>query len=240
MAPELATDRLVLRPFQAEDLPAFVAYRRDPLVARYQSWDETYSLADAEAFLCEVAGVRLGQAGEWMQLAIVDPADGTLLGDCASRVTADPPRTAEVGVTLSPAHHGRGYAGEALRKLVDTLFDDHDVRRVIAQIDDRNTAAQRLVEGLGFRLEARFVEADWFKGEWATLRVYAQLSGDAGAAAIAARPTRPPGWVGRGSGGLGLPGRERQQGGYGDGGGGREDAGVAVAAPGDDGSRSLA
>jgi len=39
---EIATERLILRAFQADDLEAFVAYRSDPEVARYQSWDPTY------------------------------------------------------------------------------------------------------------------------------------------------------------------------------------------------------
>jgi RimJ/RimL family protein N-acetyltransferase len=47
---EIVTERLGLRPFQASDLPDFVAYRSDPEVARYQSWDGTYSMADAERF----------------------------------------------------------------------------------------------------------------------------------------------------------------------------------------------
>ena len=36
-------------------------------------------------------------------------------------------------------------------------------------------AVHRLLERLGFRCEARLVEADWFKGEWSTLRVFAVL-----------------------------------------------------------------
>jgi RimJ/RimL family protein N-acetyltransferase len=36
-------------------------------------------------------------------------------------------------------------------------------------------AIQRLLERQGFRCEARMVEADWFKDEWSTLRVYAIL-----------------------------------------------------------------
>ena len=44
---QIVTERLRLRPFQVEDLEAFVAYRGDPEVARYQSWDCTYSMADA-------------------------------------------------------------------------------------------------------------------------------------------------------------------------------------------------
>jgi RimJ/RimL family protein N-acetyltransferase len=49
------------------------------------------------------------------------------------------------------------------------------MHRVFAEADDRNAAVKRLLERLGFRCEARLVEADWFKGEWSTLCVYAIL-----------------------------------------------------------------
>jgi aminoglycoside 6'-N-acetyltransferase len=75
------TERLMLRPFQAGDLSAFVAYRQDPVVARYQSWDLGYSIADAERFLAELEGVGLGRPGVWVQHAIVDRADGSLIRD---------------------------------------------------------------------------------------------------------------------------------------------------------------
>ena len=39
----LTTERLVLRRFRPEDLDAFVAYRSDPQVARYQGWEAPYS-----------------------------------------------------------------------------------------------------------------------------------------------------------------------------------------------------
>jgi RimJ/RimL family protein N-acetyltransferase len=55
---EIVTERLRLRPFRRDDLPAFVAYRRDPEVGRYQSWESTYSMADAEALSC--FATRLG------------------------------------------------------------------------------------------------------------------------------------------------------------------------------------
>ena len=57
---EIVTERLRLRPFRAADLPAFVAYRSDPDVARFQSWDRTYSMADAEGFLAEQQDVEFG------------------------------------------------------------------------------------------------------------------------------------------------------------------------------------
>jgi RimJ/RimL family protein N-acetyltransferase len=172
---EIGTERLSLRPFQVDDLEAFVAYRSDPEVARYQSWDDTYSMADAESFLNSQRGLVFGQPGEWLQLAIVDRETGTVRGDCAVRVVTDQPATAEVGVTLARANQGKGMATEALTAVLAELFEQRGMHRVFAHADDRNVPVRRLLERLGFRCEARLVESDWFKGEWSTLRVYAML-----------------------------------------------------------------
>jgi RimJ/RimL family protein N-acetyltransferase len=171
----IETERLVLRLLQAEDMPAFAAYRRDRDVARYQSWDTTYTTADGERLVAAQQDVEFGEPGTWVQVAAVDRATGELCGDCAVRVATDQPRTAEVGVTLAPARQGSGLATEALGAVITRLFEQHGIHRVYAQADDRNVPVHRLFERLGFRCEARLVEADWFKGEWATLRTYATL-----------------------------------------------------------------
>jgi RimJ/RimL family protein N-acetyltransferase len=56
------------------------------------------------------------------------------------------------------------------------LFDKRLFHRVFAETDDRNAAVGRLFERLAFRCEARLIEADWFKGERSTLRIYAMLN----------------------------------------------------------------
>lgn len=173
--PEIVTERLRLRSFQSEHLPEFVEYRRRPDVARFQSWDVTYSIADAEAFLASQEGLVLGAPGEWVQLAALDRQSGELCGDCAVRVVDDQPATAEVGITFAPHHQGSGLATEALNGMISTLFERYDLHRVFANADDRNAAVHRLLERLNFRCEARLIEADWFKGEWVTLRTYAML-----------------------------------------------------------------
>ena len=171
----IVTQRLCLRPFRAEDLPAFVGYRSTEDVARYQCWEPSFSMADAEEFLASQRDVTFGEPGAWVQLAIVDRAMGALCGDCAVRVLADQPATAELGITLAPEQQGRGVATEALQAVIARLFEEHGIHRVYAEADDRNTAVHKLFERMGFRCEARLVEADWFKGEWSTLRVYAKL-----------------------------------------------------------------
>jgi RimJ/RimL family protein N-acetyltransferase len=172
---EIVTERLVLRPLEIGDAKAFAAYRSDPEVARYQSWDTPYSVADAEALVASQRAAAFAGPGSWVQVAAVDRVSGALCGDCWVRVVSDQPHTAELGVTFAPASQGRGLAAEAAGAVVTRLFEQHGIHRVYAEADDRNRGVHRLLERLGFRCEARLVEADWFKGEWTTLRVYAML-----------------------------------------------------------------
>ncbi|OLR92846.1 GNAT family N-acetyltransferase [Actinokineospora bangkokensis] len=171
----LRTDRLSLSPLGASDLDAFVAYRRDPAIARWQSWDPTYSHADARRLLAGQPTGDLPAPGEWLQLAIHDAAATTLHGDVAVHTLADQPDTYELGVTLAPAAHGRGIATEAVGRVVDHLVGERGAHRLVGQCDARNEPVARLFRRLGFRHEGRNVDADFFKGEWTTLDTYALL-----------------------------------------------------------------
>ena len=157
----IVTERLVLRPFRASDLPAFVAYRSDPDVARYQGWDASFSMADAVRFLAEQDAVALGAPGAWTQLAAVDRVDGTLRGDCAACISADEPGSAEIGVTFARPSQGRGYATEALTALLTTLFDEHGVERVHAECHRDNGAVHALLERVGLQREGITDDPDW-------------------------------------------------------------------------------
>ncbi len=173
---QIVTPRLLLRPFRVDDLPAFVAYRSDPEVARYQSWDQSYAMADAERFMASQRGIDFGTRGQWLQLAAIDRSSGVLCGDCGVCVKADQPSTAEIGVTFAPDHQRLGLATETLGALTTELFAELGLHRVYAQADERNHAVHRLLAGLGYRCEARLIEADWFKGEWTTVFVFAVLA----------------------------------------------------------------
>ena len=109
----LELDDLVIAPLATDDIPAFVAYRCDPDVARYQSWSPDYSVDDARGLVESQDGSDFPAAGEWMQFAIRSTS-GELLGDVAVHVFDDQPDTYELGATVSPAAQGRGIARAAL------------------------------------------------------------------------------------------------------------------------------
>jgi len=172
---ELAAERVVLRRFTAADLPAFAAYRSDPEVARYQSWEAPFPLAKAEVMLEELAEIHPDTPGEWYQFAVALRGSGELIGDCAAHTLPDDPRQAEIGFTFAPAAQGRGYATEAVRRLLDYLFRERDKHRVSASCDDRNVRSAALLRRVGMRHEGLLVESTWAKGEWTNDELYAVL-----------------------------------------------------------------
>lgn len=170
------TARLRMRRFGPGDLPAMVAYRSHPDVARYQSWTEDWSMADAEEFLRNDQATVIGTPGTWTQIALEERDRGVLVGDLALHAVAGQPDMIELGVTLAPEHQGRGLATEALRAMIAWLFEHHGTHRVLAQCDARNAAVRSLLERVGLRQEAELREADWWKDEWTTLCIYGALA----------------------------------------------------------------
>ena len=168
------TERLRVRGFTPDDVEPFVSYRADPEVARYQSWAD-YTLEQGQSFVESLQRAEPGVPGEWFQLALEARSSGALVGDLALHVDADEPRQAEVGFTLDPAYQGEGLATEALRGFLDWLFPTFGLHRVVAVTDALNTPAAGLLERVGLRREAHFVDNVFFKGAWGSEYLYAVL-----------------------------------------------------------------
>ena len=169
--------RLILRRFSDLDLAPFVAYRNDPCVYRYQSWDG-YSEHDALDFISEQKSLEPCLPGRWFQLAIELKKNGALIGDCAFKIEAQDPRQAEIGFTLASEHQGLGYASEAVSRLLDYLFSDAGLHRVTAITDCENQSSVALLERLGMRCEGHFIQNAWFKGKWGDEYLYAILEAE--------------------------------------------------------------
>lgn len=173
----LTSARLVLRRFRPADAADFAAYRDDPAVARYQSWDTPYSLAEAEDFVRSMAAAHPDTPGAWFQFALARRTDGVLVGDCAAGQQGDQLQ-AEIGFTIAPPHQGNGYATEAVGLLLGYLFGDRGKHRVIASCDARNAASAAVLRRSGFRQEGHLLSSTWAKGEWTDDLIFAILASE--------------------------------------------------------------
>lgn len=171
----LHTQRLLLRNFNASDLEAFLAYRNEPEVSKYQGWVLPYTREQGEVFIAEMKDIHAPKQGQWLQLALELKETAVLVGDVAFFIKSDDIRQAVIGFTIARPYWQKGFATEALTALLDYLFEDLDLHRVTADCDTDNTGSWRTLEKLGFRREALFVESLHIDGRYTSEFYYGML-----------------------------------------------------------------
>lgn len=162
--PTIRTSRLELRTITPDDVDALFRIFGDPELTRY--WGHP-ALADRAAAESLVEEIRAGaHSGELLQWGIRPGGNADLIGTCTLSSLDRQNRRAEIGAALAPEHHGRGYAEEAVRAVIDHGFGELGLHRITADVDPRNAPALRLVEHLGFRKEGHLREHYRQHDEW--------------------------------------------------------------------------
>jgi RimJ/RimL family protein N-acetyltransferase len=169
----LETERLVLRPFAEDDFDALYEMRSDAGVSRYLYTEPQSEEQTRELLQVKIAAASVSDEGKWLSAAATLRDTGEFVADVALRWLSVEHRQGELGYIVHPGHQGRGYATEAARPLLAFGFETLGLHRIIGRLDARNAASVRVLEKLGMRREAHFVENEWVKGEWTSELVYA-------------------------------------------------------------------
>jgi RimJ/RimL family protein N-acetyltransferase len=171
----VVTERLHLRPFVPGDLDALVAIHGDPEVVRYLYWGVRDREELRDVLVEKQRRDALAKEGDALNLAAVLTDSGELVGDMTLFWHSEKHRQGEVGYIFHPAHAGHGYATEATRALLRLGFEQLGLHRITGRLDGRNGPSARVLERVGMRREAHFVENEQVKGEWCDEVVYAML-----------------------------------------------------------------
>lgn len=172
----IATRRLLLRPFQSDDLDRLYDIQSRPEVVRYLYWgprtlDEVRDVLERKKTQHTVA-----EQGDALALAVVRRDSGVLVGEVLLIYTSEEHRQGEIGYVFHPDAAGRGFATEAAEVMLRLGFEELGLHRIVGRLDGRNVASARLLERLGMRREAHFVQNEFVKGEWTDEVVYAMLA----------------------------------------------------------------
>ena len=174
----LGTTRMSLRPYEVDDLEALHAIVSREDVCRYLPW-EPMDLDQARAKLEQrLTQTRIEADGDPLVLAAVETETGRMIGEFMLRLTSAESRQGEVGWSIHPDVQGRGLATEGAAEMIRYGFDAVGLHRIVAGADPRNVASIRVMEHLGMRREALFVESAFLKGEWVGEVVYAILGSE--------------------------------------------------------------
>lgn len=172
--PPLFAARTLLREVTAADLSDLFEVNADPQVTRFLPYATWQSAADAESWLARM--LALAVAGSARQLVIGRRDDGRIIGTALLFRHDEGSGRLELGYVLGRAHWRRGYATDALRRLLAHVFGPLGMRRVEAEVDPANAASNALLRRLGFTHEGLLRDRWVAKGRTYGVNVYGLLA----------------------------------------------------------------
>ena len=172
----LKTERLLLRPYLADDADAFFEYMSDGEVLRF----EPYPPLDRRASDDELQN-RMSDP-DFIAVCLPPDADhpwGRLIGHIFFSPCAF--SSWEIGWVFNRAYQKKGYACEAAHAVITAAFDQQLAHRIIAMCNPENVPSERLMIRLGMRCEGRLVKNLYFRTDdignpvWQDTAMYAVL-----------------------------------------------------------------
>jgi RimJ/RimL family protein N-acetyltransferase len=148
----LETRRLILRQFRPEDADdMYRNWASDPEVTRFLTWP-AHSNVEVTRMILEDWVSRYGDGG-FFNWAVVWKETGSVIGNISVVHLEEAIGEAEIGYCMGRAFWGRGIMPEALRAVMDYLFDTVGINRIMAGYDVNNPKSGRVMEKAGMKPE---------------------------------------------------------------------------------------
>ncbi len=173
----ITTHRLILRQYRPEDAEdMYLNWASDPEVTKYLTWPTHTGPGVTRTVLG--SWISRYEDGGFFNWAIEWKESGRVIGNIAVVKLEEAIDAAEIGYCLGRAFWGRGIMPEALRAVMDYLFDTAGLNRITAGHDTRNLKSGRVMEKAGMKLEGVMRAAGRNNQGIRDVACYALLRGD--------------------------------------------------------------
>lgn len=175
----IKTKRLILRPFIIEDAEKmFENWASDKEVSKYLSWSAHEDVNSTK--LCIENWVNSYSSKETYHWVIAcKDTPNEVIGSIGIVRIDSYLEQGEIGYCLSKKYWNKGITSEALKAIIDYLFDECGFVRLSAYHDVLNTFSGKVMKKCGMQLEGTFRNFEKNnKGEFCTVTQYAILNSD--------------------------------------------------------------
>ncbi|WP_327723715.1 GNAT family N-acetyltransferase [Streptomyces europaeiscabiei] len=144
----ISTDRLVLRPFDDDDIPAFIEMMNDEQVMAWTDVPQPFTEREARTWIAEYAPAER-TSGRGLDLAVTEFLTQRLVGVIQLTKTDWHVRATELSYVVAPWARGEGYASEAALATAQWLFREQKFERIELRTAADNTASQQVAQKIG-------------------------------------------------------------------------------------------
>ena len=168
----LETDRLILRKLRLSDLEDFIEYRRDENLYKYIASKPKLT---REEYINDLKTKinfyrRKDSPLHW---AVELKGEHKMIG--AVGISNLHPTICSVFWETSAQYQQKGYAYEAMKRLLDYIFSATNIHRIEANVWEGNTASENLAKKLGFKPEGTLRDARFKDGKFFNVTVFGLL-----------------------------------------------------------------
>lgn len=170
----ISTERLVLRPFDEDDVSGLAEMMNDEQVTAWTSAPHPYTEEDARNWIARLAPAERAE-GRGIVFAVTEFLTQRLVGIVHLQNTDWRVRASEIAYVIAPWARGEGYASEAALATAQWLFHDRKFERLELRTAADNAASQQVAQKIGCISEGVLRNA-WIArtrsgdGEWTDVR----------------------------------------------------------------------
>lgn len=149
---KLETERLLLRKGTLNDArQIYENYGSDPLVSRYVVWDMHTSIKDAEDLMKKwEESYQSKSSYKWV---VVEKSENIIIGSITAVKIDEINKTVAIGYSYGSKWWNKGYATEALKRVIKFFFEEVGVETIYANHLSKNIASGRVMEKAGMIFE---------------------------------------------------------------------------------------
>lgn len=159
--PTIEGERVILRPMTAQDAEPFYASLDDDESRRLTGTHRSFTFDEILAW----AESRT-HTPDRLDLSIIDRATGDWAGELAISSWDEDNRSCGFRIALVEGGRNRGLGSEAIRLIVDYVFEHLPINRIGLEVYDFNARAIHVYERAGFVREGRLRAALYWDGQY--------------------------------------------------------------------------
>jgi [ribosomal protein S5]-alanine N-acetyltransferase len=150
---KLETNRLLLRPYEEQDLAAALAILGDPQTMNFYAQPYTEEQV-TKIIRNSIESLRTYGYGT---LAVIEKSSGALIGDCGITIqNIDGQNEYEVGYRIHRSKWGQGYAYQAAAAVLNHGFDALGLQKLCSYMASDHLQSRRVAEKLGMTVEKMY------------------------------------------------------------------------------------
>jgi len=178
--PEIETKRLLLSKIHSSDRASIFRLFSDEAVIEHYDLAAFECVEQADELIQLIQSRHESNSGIRWAIHLKEP--GGLIGTCGFNSWSPKMQSAVIGYDLIPAFWGKGYAVEAVAKIIAAAFEGQlacgALNRIQADTVPGNSASEAVLRRLGFKEEGLRREAGFWKGRFHDLKCFGLIKSE--------------------------------------------------------------